>query len=175
MSTPALCHTNGGSRPGMSWHGGGDNPQVQSHPLLAQWVCGISDHRAALTKVTLIFPRAQALCMTAKVKRWRSRSSRAGQEFCRRAGLQHRSSWSWTRASPVSLRVSLLLTLLKHLLPQAKWFMALGLLLLQDIYVSWQMVCCTTCCFAFFLTKVVRQRFSLRQLQVEISVLSVFL
>ena len=36
------------------------------------WHSGIwrmSDHRVTLTKVTLIFPRVQSLCMKAKVKR----------------------------------------------------------------------------------------------------------
>lgn len=120
------------------------------HGNFTSWhsaVWRMSGHGVTLTKVTLIFPRVQSLCKKAKVKRWHSRSSQVVQGFSRlwRSGPQLCGRWSWKGVSHVSLRFSLLLTLLKHFLPQAKWFMALGSLLLQDIYVSWQMVYCTTC------------------------------
>lgn len=108
--------------------------------------------------MTPIFPRAQPLCRNAEVAQQELSGwlgiLQAG-DGCPPTPQQLELDGSIT----LSLRVSLLLTLLKHLLPQAKWFLLLGLLLLQDIYVSWQMVYCTTC-FAvlfFFLTKVDQQ------------------
>lgn len=56
-----------------------------------------------------------------------------------------RDSRSWERASPHPCEAFLAAYPAETSSPRAEWFVALGSLLLQDICVSWQMACCTTC------------------------------